>query len=95
MDLWPTAGQYYLPYYLRVYNKFVLSSVSQVLDFMGTENNCDHGCANTFYTGLAVDIDNDGRKDFLQTNVDNGWKEKPKELAEMYNKYYHSVGFRN
>ena len=24
-------------------------------------------------------------------NVDNGWKEKPKELAEMYNKYYHSI----
>ena len=50
-----------------------------------TENNCDHGCANTFYTGLAVDIDNDGRKDFLQTNVDNGWNFS--QLMSLYNAF--------
>ena len=85
MDLWPKAGQYYQPFYLREYNKFVLSSVSEVLDFLGTENNCDYGCANTFYTGLAVDIDNDGRKDFLQTNVDNGWNFS--QLMTLYNAF--------
>ncbi len=73
LDLWPKAGQYYQPYYLREYNKFVLSSVSEVLDFMGTENNCDYGCANTFYSGLAVDIDNDSKMDFLQLNSLDGW----------------------
>ena len=84
LDLWPKSGQYHTPYYTRDYNKFVLAGTAgTVLEFLGTENNCDHGCANTFYLGLAVDIDNDGFKDFLQTHVNNGWIVS--QLMVLYN----------
>lgn len=84
LDLWPKSGQYHTPYYIRDYNKFILAGTAgTVLEFLGTENNCDHGCANTFYLGLAVDIDNDGFKDFLQTHVNNGWIVS--QLMVLYN----------
>lgn len=84
LDLWPKSGQYHTPYYIRDYNKFVLAGTAgTVLEFLGTENNCDYGCANTFYLGLAVDIDNDGFKDFLQTHVNNGWIVS--QLMVLYN----------
>ena len=82
--MWPKSGQYHTPYYIRDYNKFVLAGTAgTVLEFLGTENNCDYGCANTFYLGLAVDIDNDGFKDFLQTHVNNGWIVS--QLMVLYN----------
>ena len=84
LDLWPKSGQYHTPYYIRDYNKFVLAGTAgTVLEFLGTENDCEYGCANTFYLGLAVDIDDDGFKDFLQTHVNNGWIVS--QLMVLYN----------
>ena len=84
LDLWPKSGQYHTPYYIRDYNKFVLAGTAgTVLEFLGTETECEYGCANTFYLGLAVDIDNDGFKDFLQTHVNNGYIVS--QLMTLYN----------
>ena len=84
LDLWPKSGQYHTPYYIRDYNKFILAGTAgTVLEYLGTENNCEPSCANTFYLGLAVDIDNDGFKDFLQTHVNNGWIVS--QLMVLYN----------
>ena len=73
-DLWPKSGQYDRVFFLRETNKFVLSGAgATVLDYRGAEENCEFGCANTFYTALAIDIDQDGDIDFLQTEANTGW----------------------
>ena len=73
-DLWPISGQYGRVYFLREAEKFILAgSGGSLLDYMGSEENCEYGCANNFYTGLVVDIDQDGLVDFVQTQANNGW----------------------
>ncbi len=72
-DLWPISGQYGRVYYLREEDKFILAgSGGSVLDYRGTEGNCEYGCASTFYLGLAIDINQDGLVDFLQIEAGEG-----------------------
>lgn len=86
LDLWPKGGLYHVPYYIKEYDRFVLAGTAgTVLEYMGAENDCEYSCANTFYLGLAVDIDNDGFKDFLQTHVNNGWIVS--QLMTLYNSF--------